>query len=214
MTRYAFHFDGTRCTGCKTCEMACKDFKDLSVGTAFRKVYEVTLGMTERDASGCVISSCVSYPLSMSCNHCEDPACVKACPVEAYTKLDNGIVKQDHDKCIGCKMCIEACPYNAPCYDEEESKTYKCDMCYDRQQRGELPACVAACPGANIAVGEMEDLQKNHQADIVSDENSGTKPNFVITVDPKLNKEPDDSAMEQRDVEVDVNTAAADAAKK
>ena len=87
-------------------------------------------------------------------------------------------------------------------------------MCYDRQQRGELPACVAACPGANIAVGEMEDLQKNHQADIVSDENSGTKPNFVITVDPKLNKEPDDSAMEQRDVEVDVNTAAADAAKK
>lgn len=135
-------------------------------------------------------------------------------PVEAYTKLDNGIVKQDHDKCIGCKMCIEACPYNAPCYDEEESKTYKCDMCYDRQQRGELPACVAACPGANIAVGEMEDLQKNHQADIVSDENSGTKPNFVITVDPKLNKEPDDSAMEQRDVEVDVNTAAADAAKK
>lgn len=73
---------------------------------------------------------------------------------------------------------------------------------------------VAACPGANIAVGEMEDLQKNHQADIVSDENSGTKPNFVITVDPKLNKEPDDSAMEQRDVEVDVNTAAADAAKK
>ena len=73
MTRYAFHFDGTRCTGCKTCEMACKDFKDLSVGTAFRKVYEVTLGTTERDANGCVISSCVSYPLSMSCNHCDDP---------------------------------------------------------------------------------------------------------------------------------------------
>ena len=60
----------------------------------------------------------------------------------------------------------------------------------------------------------MEDLQKNHQADIVSDENSGTKPNFVITVDPKLNKEPDDSALEERDVEVDVNAAAADAAKK
>ena len=111
-------------------------------------------------------------------------------------------------------MCIEACPYNAPCYDEEESKTYKCDMCYDRQERGEMPACVAACPGANIAVGEMDDLQKNHKADIVSDENVGTKPNFVITVDPKLVEEPDDSAAEQRDIEVEVDSSAASSAKK
>lgn len=198
-----FWMNNKNCYGCKTCSIACKSEKQLNEGVLLRKVSCI------RQDSPVNVSF-----LSMSCNHCEDPACVKACPVEAYTKLDNGIVKQDHDKCIGCKMCIEACPYNAPCYDEEESKTYKCDMCYDRQQRGELPACVAACPGANIAVGEMEDLQKNHQADIVSDENSGTKPNFVIAVDPKLNKEPDDSAMEQRDVEVDVNTAAADAAKK
>ena len=172
-----FWMNNKNCYGCKTCSIACKSEKQLNEGVLLRKVSCI------RQDSPVNVSF-----LSMSCNHCEDPACVKACPVEAYTKLDNGIVKQDHDKCIGCKMCIEACPYNAPCYDEEESKTYKCDMCYDRQQ--------------------------NHQADIVSDENSGTKPNFVITADPKLNKEPDDSAMEQRDVEVDVNTAAADAAKK
>ena len=173
-----FWMNNKNCYGCKTCSIACKSEKQLNEGVLLRKVSCI------RQDSPVNVSF-----LSMSCNHCEDPACVKACPVEAYTKLDNGIVKQDHDKCIGCKMCIEACPYNAPCYDEEESKTYKCDMCYDRQQRGELPACVAACPGANIAVGEMEDLQKNHQADIVSDENSGTKPNFVITVDPKRSEE-------------------------
>ena len=102
MTRYAFHFDGTRCTGCKTCEMACKDFKDLSVGTAFRKVYEVTLGTTERDANGCITSSCVSYPLSMSCNHCDDPACTKVCPTTAMHKdPETGLVSVDVDKCIG-----------------------------------------------------------------------------------------------------------------
>ena len=105
-------------------------------------------------------------------------------PVPAYAKLENGIVQQNHDLCIGCKTCIEACPYHAPCYDEQESKTYKCDMCTDRQERGELPACVAACPGMNLAVGEMADLEKAHQADIVSDDAVETKPNFVITVDP------------------------------
>ena len=115
MTRYAFHFDGTRCTGCKTCEMACKDFKDLSVGTAFRKVYEVTLGTTERDANGCITSSCVSYPLSMSCNHCDDPACTKVCPDYRNAQdPETGLVSVDVDKCIGCGYCHMACPYNAP----------------------------------------------------------------------------------------------------
>lgn len=119
-----FWMNNKNCYGCKTCSIACKSEKQLNEGVLLRKVSCIRQDNPVN----------VSF-LSMSCNHCEDPACVKACPVEAYTKLDNGIVKQDHDKCIGCKMCIEACPYNAPCYDEEESKTYKCDMCYDRQQR-------------------------------------------------------------------------------
>ena len=198
-----FWMNNKNCYGCKTCSIACKSNKQLDEGVLLRQVSCI------RQDSPLDLSF-----LSMSCNHCDDPACVKACPVEAYEKLDNGIVKQNHDKCIGCRMCIEACPYNAPCYDAEESKTYKCDMCYDRQQRGEMPACVAACPGANIAVGEMDDLQKNHKADIVSDDTAGTKPNFVITVDTKLTTEPDDTAAAQRDVAVEVNQSAADSAKK
>ena len=137
MTQYAFHFDGTRCTGCKTCEMACKDFKDLTVGTAFRKVYEVTLGTTERDANGCITSSCVSYPLSMSCNHCEDPACTKVCPTTAMHKdAETGLVSVDVDKCIGCGYCHMACPYNAPKVDREKGHSVKCDGCAERVAAG------------------------------------------------------------------------------
>lgn len=120
------------------------------------------------------------------------------CPVGAYSKLEDGTVIQDHSVCIGCKTCISACPYGAPSYDEATSTTFKCDGCYDRRQRGELPACVVACPGANLALDDMESLQSTYTADIVSDENSGTKPNFVITVDAALAEEPDDTVVENR----------------
>ena len=181
-----FWINNKDCYGCKTCSIACKSENQLGAGVLLRHVTDI---VQDKPLA-------VSF-LSMSCNHCDDPACLKNCPVQAYTKLENGIVQQNHDLCIGCKTCIEACPYGAPSYDEEESKTHKCDMCADRQARGELPACVSACPGMNLAVGEMDALKGAHPADIVSDEASGTKPNFVITVDPLLAEEPDDTAVEE-----------------
>ncbi len=196
-----FWINNKNCYGCKTCSIACKSEKQLNLGVLQRRVVSI------RQDDPLAVSF-----ISMSCNHCEDPACVSNCPVGAYTKLESGIVQQDHDLCIGCKMCIEACPYNAPCYDEETSRTFKCDMCIDRQEQGLLPACVDACPGANLAIGEMEDLQNTYQADIVSDENSGTNPNFVITADPLLTAEPDDTAMEELDVPVELNQEAIEAA--
>ena len=147
MTQYAFYFDGTRCTGCKTCEMACKDFKDLDLGFAYRKVYEVTTGETTRDAEGIITTSCVSYPFSMSCNHCDDPACVKVCPTTAMHKdPETGLVSVDTAKCIGCGYCHMACPYNAPKVDRSKGHSVKCDGCADRVAAGEKPVCVEACP--------------------------------------------------------------------
>ena len=196
MTQYGFYFDSTRCTGCRTCEMACKDYNDLPASYAFRRVFDYEGGDWKDNGDGTFEPTSWAYHVSMACNHCEEPACVANCPVGAYSKLEDGTVIQDHSVCIGCKTCISACPYGAPSYDEASSTTFKCDGCYDRRQRGELPACVAACPGANLALDDMESLQGAHAADIVSDESSGTKPNFVITVDAALAEEPDDIVAE------------------
>lgn len=161
MTQYAFYFDGTRCTGCKTCEMACKDYKDLDLGIAYRKVYEVTLGETGLDSQGCFTTSCVSYPLSMSCNHCDNPACTKVCPTGAMHKdEETGLVSVDAAKCIGCGYCHMACPYNAPKVDRDKGHSVKCDGCAERLAAGEAPVCVEACPARALAFGPVEQISK------------------------------------------------------
>ena len=133
-----FYSNNKDCYGCKTCSMACMTTR-LSGQTAtfLRRVDVILDGEAEAQSF-----------LSLACNHCDEPACLANCPVGAYTKLDNGVVVQDHDLCIGCKTCISACPYGAPVFDEASSTTYKCDMCIDRLERGEKPACVEACPAA------------------------------------------------------------------
>ena len=123
MSQQAFYFDGTRCTGCKTCQMACKDYKNIDLGISFRHVYEVTIGDTVKDADGAFSTTCVSYPLSMSCNHCDSPVCFEKCPQSAIIKdADTGLMSIDEEKCIGCGTCAIVCPYNAPKVDEEKKK--------------------------------------------------------------------------------------------
>ena len=78
MSQQAFFFDGTRCSGCKTCMFACKDAYDLDVGTAYRRVFEYTGGDTVRNGDGTFGSTCFSYNVSVACNHCDDPVCVRA----------------------------------------------------------------------------------------------------------------------------------------
>ena len=143
MSQMAFYFDGTRCTGCKTCEMSCKDFNDLGVGLTFRKVFEATLGETTRDADGAITTTCVSYPVSMSCNHCDSPVCMAKCPQAAISKnSETGFVEVDREKCIGCGTCALTCPYSAPKVDEEAKKSVKCHGCADRVAAGMKPVCV------------------------------------------------------------------------
>ena len=185
MTHYAFSFDGTRCTGCKTCEMACKDYKDLDLGVAYRKVYEVTSGETVRDANGCFTSTCTSYPLSLSCNHCDDPACTKVCPTGAMHKdAETGLVSVDADKCVGCGYCHMACPYNAPKVDRSKGHSVKCDGCAERVAAGEKPVCVEACPLRALDFGDIDELREKYGdvADLAPlPDSSETSPNLVLT---------------------------------
>lgn len=183
MAQYAFYFDGTRCTGCKTCEMACKDYKDLKPTISFRKVYEVTVGETTKDAAGAITSSCVCYPVSMACNHCGDPECVKVCPTGAMHKdKDTGLVSVDASKCVGCNYCHMACPYNAPIVDREKGHSVKCDGCAERVAAGEKPVCVEACPARALDFGLAIDMAKLGQRANIAPLPSPdeTTPNFFI----------------------------------
>jgi anaerobic dimethyl sulfoxide reductase subunit B (iron-sulfur subunit) len=110
-----------------------------------------------------VLSNTVwAYYTSMNCNHCEDPACVKVCPTGAMHQDENGFVSVDHDRCVGCKYCAMACPYNAPSFDGEMGQMRKCDGCAGRVAAGENPICVDACPLYALDFGPTEEMRERH----------------------------------------------------
>ena len=142
--QYRFHFDMTKCIGCKCCVVACNEQNGNPAALNWRRVGEVEGGhypYTER------------YHLSMGCNHCLEPSCLIGCPVEAYTKdAATGVVLHSADTCIGCQYCTWNCSYGVPQYNEERGVVGKCDMCHNRLSDGMAPACVAACPEGAIAI--------------------------------------------------------------
>ena len=147
MTQYGFYFDSTRCTGCKTCEMACKDYKDLPATIAFRKVYDYEGGSWTDAGDGIYTTDTFAYHVSLACNHCAMPACMAKCPSGAIEKDGKtGLVHIDQEKCTGVGACVETCPYNVPIVDKALGKGVKCDGCADRVAEGLNPICVDACP--------------------------------------------------------------------
>ncbi len=155
----AFHFDQKYCIGCKTCQTACKDKNNLEPGQFYRKVSEFEEGSYVKIGSGVTPQIDVHF-LSISCNHCLEPACVKACPTGAMEKLEeDGIVRIEQDKCIGCRKCERSCPYNAPQYLPQNRKVGKCDFCLDLLKKDQAPACVSACPMRVLDYGPLTELR-------------------------------------------------------
>lgn len=147
----AFLVDATKCTNCKTCEVACKDFNGAGIGVRIRQV---------RAFEGGAFPRVFAYGISMSCNHCQDPACVKGCPANAYTKrATDGIVLHDPERCIGCRYCTWVCPYGAPQYDVTAGRVRKCNLCVEELDQGRLPVCATACPMRAIEVGLLADFE-------------------------------------------------------
>lgn len=185
MTQYGFYFDASKCTGCKTCMVACKDKNNLPVGMNFRRVTEFSGGNWRQDrATGAWHQDAFAYYLSISCNECSDPACVKVCPTKAHFKrAEDGLVLIDPKKCIGCGASLAACPYGAPQLDREARKMRKCDTCLDRREKGLNPVCVDACPQRALDFGPIDELRKKYgdcAAIAPLPDVSVTKPNLVI----------------------------------
>jgi len=154
---YAFTFDASACSGCKACQVACKDKNNLPAGVLWRRVYEVSGGSwtnvgarSSRPDVGNQYpvweNNVFAYNLSIACNHCVHPKCAGVCPTDAYVVREDGIVYIDETKCMGCGYCSWACPYAAPQYNPVLRQMTKCNFCYEDIYAGLPPSCVAACP--------------------------------------------------------------------
>jgi anaerobic dimethyl sulfoxide reductase subunit B (iron-sulfur subunit) len=163
MKQYAFYFDSSACSGCKACQVACKDKHNLPLGVLWRRVYEVAGGGWTRSGAAWV-SSVFAYNVSLACNHCAQPICAEVCPARAITQRADGIVLIDPDRCIGCKYCSWACPYGAPQYDAGAGHMTKCTFCADNLDAGLPPACVAACPLRALDFGDRAELEARYRA--------------------------------------------------
>lgn len=173
-----FHLEQERCNGCLTCQIACKDKNDLDIGQLYRRVHEIA-GGGYTEYNQVVKANVFAYWISLGCNHCQEPLCVKNCPSGAMQKREqDGIVFVDQNKCIGCRYCVWSCPYDAPQFNPKIGKVGKCDFCMDLLAKGEQPACVAACPLRVLDFGTMEELAKKH----------GGTGNIKGLPDPKLTK--------------------------
>lgn len=178
--RLGMVIDIKRCIGCHACAMACKVENNLGKNIWWNRI--LTDGGELMDTSrGKFPSSSLNF-IPVNCQHCENPSCVKVCPVGAtYKDPETGIVRQDYDKCIGCRMCVAACPYNGvrvfnwekPSYDmdykvgsaevpdHQKHVVEKCTLCWHRQAKNEPPACIGVCPARARLWGDFDDPESD-----------------------------------------------------
>ncbi|MDB2387233.1 dimethylsulfoxide reductase subunit B [Shewanella sp.] len=199
-TQYGFYVDSTKCTGCKACHVSCKDRQSNEIrhnsnpqdnalpalsGVTWRRVYEYGGGEWSVGNNGCFEQNVFAYYMSIGCNHCAEPVCVKACPTGAmHKRREDGLVHVAQDLCIGCESCARACPYDAPQIDHQRKVMTKCDGCYERIANGRKPVCVESCPLRALDFDTMDNLRDKygdgdgHIAPLPSA--SITSPNLII----------------------------------
>ncbi|WP_136797524.1 4Fe-4S dicluster domain-containing protein [Desulfosediminicola ganghwensis] len=180
--QYAFLVDSEDCVGCYSCAMACRNYYHHEQGVVWRKLYP----LQEE-----------SYPhrerafFSLACNHCENPACLAECPADAYTKREkDGIVVHHQEKCIGCRNCLDACPYGVPQFNEIEDRAEKCSLCHERIDAGHKPACTQSCPTNALRLVELSQLAGKkvvqYPAGHPKEEQINPSTRFILPKAPKI----------------------------
>lgn len=199
MTKLAIAINPDRCIGCQTCANACKMQNNVPMGMLWNRV--ITEGCDSVNGAEGVFPNLSRRFLPLACQHCENPACQKVCPTGATYKDEMGRVEIDYDKCIGCRMCMAACPYNArtfnwaePVRDSEfnygdarvpvraRGVMEKCTLCKERTDDGDAPMCVMCCPAKARVFGDLDDpnseisrLKRERTVRILL-EDKGTRP--------------------------------------
>lgn len=187
MTTPAMLVDLSRCIGCYSCTIACKQENRLPA-----EVKWVTVSTREHFSP-----RWVRYYVSNSCRHCHQPACVNVCPTGALEITPSGVVKYNTDKCIGCRMCLSFCPNGALAYGES-GKPSKCVLCPHRVEQGNVPACVQICPTSARIFGSRESIleharqriaelqEQNRPVELIGD--NPAKRSSVLYLIPQLVK--------------------------
>jgi len=182
--RYGFLIDQHRCIGCHACTVACKEEHNIPVGVNRTWVKYVEKG---------VYPDTRRHFAVLRCNHCDDAPCIEICPTVALYRRSDGIVDFDNERCIGCKSCMQACPYDALYIDPDRNTAAKCNFDASRVEMGYKPACEVVCPTQAILSGDLDDADSTISKRIAMEKVSvrkadkGTKPKlFYVGVEGDL----------------------------
>lgn len=206
MTRYGMAIDVNRCVACNACVTGCKIENNLPQGVWWNRVVNEGGENPDSPAGTYDKQDLKMSSYTLACQHCSNPACVAVCPSgAAHVDEETGIVLGDPDKCIGCSMCLEACPYGVRVMQEGEPVYYadfgfgaagapkhvantvqKCTLCHHRVTKGDVPFCVEVCPGRARVFGDLDDPESDISKLVAArtveqlKTDAGTEPNVYL----------------------------------